>query len=641
MSYVEIDVTQYGGLEPRTFTYQAADQVAVGQLVLVQFGRQQSLGVVRRVDVRPAQHLRNKLRPIKERIAVPPLPLATLELADWMKRYYVASSHQVWTTILPSGLQAKRRHKSKETIITPPHTPITLSDDQQRALTSIQASSQPVILQGVTGSGKTHIYEELVRQALKSGKSALLLVPEIFLTRQLHKRLEQQFPDEIIASHSELTAAARRNIWIDALTNTAPKLFVGPRSILFLPLKKLGLIIIDETHDTSYKQENAPRYIARDVAARLAQLTTTKLILASATPDITSLWLAEQDKLNLVSLKDRHGKQSLPSIRLIDTKQLHQPLAPESIAAIADRLKRGEQILILHNKRGSARRLSCEACGETVICPRCDSTLIFHADIGKLRCHTCDFQQFPPAQCPSCKEPQLHFHGFGTKQLEVELKERFPQARLARIDRDESQTSSLGDTLLASERGEVDILLGTQMIAKGLNIEGITLAIIIGADELVNGSDFASREHGLALIMQAAGRAGRADQPGEVLIQTRRPDDQLFDAIRNHDWTTVYKAELIRRKQFRYPPFCYLAKIHFIASSLNSAQKRAQAWLSETALPNNVEAIGPAIPNHYRTAGTRYHCQVILKAGRRSDLTELLQHVPPNTLIDIDPISLF
>lgn len=641
MNFAEIDVTQYGGLEPRTFTYQIPNKVSIGQLVKVPFGRQQSLGVVRKTDVRPTHNLRNKLRSIEEVIAVPPLPMATVELADWMKRYYVASSHQVWTTILPSGLRAKRRQTTREVTNATLHKPITLSDTQQHALAAIQASTQPVILQGVTGSGKTHIYEELVRQTLKSGKSALLLVPEIFLTRQLHKRLEQQFPGEIIASHSELTAAARRNIWLDALSDETPKLFVGPRSILFLPLKKLGLIIIDETHDTSYKQENAPRYIARDVAARLAQLTSAQLILASATPDLTSLWLAEQGRLKLVSLADRHGKQALPSIRLIDTKRLHQPLAPESITAIADRLKREEQILILHNKRGSARRLSCEACGETVICPRCDSTLIFHADIGKMRCHTCDFQQFPPAQCPTCNEPELHFHGFGTKQLEVELKERFPQARLARIDRDESQTNSLGETLLASERGEVDILLGTQMIAKGLDIEGITLAIIIGADELVNGSDFASREHGLALIMQAAGRAGRADQPGEVLIQTRRPDDQLFDAIRDHDWTAVYTAELTRRKQFRYPPFCYLAKIHFIASSLSSAQKRAQSWLAETTLPRNVEAIGPAIPNHYRTAGTRYHCQVILKSGRRSDLTLLLQHVPPNTLIDIDPISLF
>ncbi len=641
--YYEVDVGAYAQLTPRTFTYAHTSEqmVSPGQLVRVSFGRQKSLGVVLS-ESQPPQSIKIAIKPIDIVLEGLILPPHLLETAGWLKDYYAASSHAVWSTLLPSGLTAKRRQL---TSTAPKQQPtnnhnVTLSKVQDDTFTRIVAARKPVLLSGVTGSGKTHIYEKLIQHLLSQDKSVLYMSPEIFLTQQLAKRLSRLFSQDMVLTHSGLTATQRRNIWLDCLKNTEPKLYLGPRSSLFLPIQNLGLIIVDEAHDTSYKQENAPRYQAREVAAKIAQLTQSRLVFGSATHDIVTTRLAQLGRLESVRLEKRHNNQSLPSVQTVDMKGIYAPLSPQLIAGLRQRLERGEQALLLHNRRGSARRLSCEDCGTTLGCPSCDTSLVFHADEGRLRCHICNYRQFPPSLCPACSGGNLRYHGFGTKQLVEEVQKYFPQAKLARIDRDEVSKISLENILSRAESGDIDILIGTQMIAKGLDFPRVTLVGIVAGDELLFGDDYQSRERGVSLIMQAAGRAGRGALTGAVIIQTKQPDSPLWKNILSHDWRAFTAEELRRRQDFNYPPYQYLARINFFATTPEKALLSAEHWLQKTSLPAGITTLGPATPNHARTRHG-YSAHIICKTSHRKKLTQLATLLPRDTSYDIDPISIF
>lgn len=638
--FYEIDVVAYAQIAPRTFTYSSVEPLKAGQLVQVPFGRRSSIGVVT-AETAPPKELHSKIKGIASNLEQVTIPKQLLDLAEWIKYYYAASSHAVWGAILPSGLSAKRRASNIKELA--PHTSnqpqITLSPAQETVFQTILTTSKPILLQGVTGSGKTHVYEKLIEHFLHQNRSVLYLSPEIFLTQQLGKRLDRLFHDSMVVSHSGLTAIQRRNIWLDCLNSTTAKLYLGPRSSLFLPIHNLGLIIVDEAHDTSYKQENAPRYQAREVAAKLAQITGAQLAFGSATHDIVTMRLAQLDRLESTHLKERHQKRELPSVQTVDMRGIYSPLSPELIRSLQARLERSEQALLLHNKRGSARRLTCEDCGSTQSCPHCDTSLVFHADEARLRCHMCNFAQFPPSICPVCGSSNLHYHGFGTKQLVEEVRKHFPQAKLARIDRDEAHKGSLQEMLADAESGDTDILIGTQMIAKGLDFPRVTLVGIVAGDELLFGDDFQSRERGVGLVMQAAGRAGRGDIAGEVIIQTRQPENPQWLPILSHDWQGFAEDELSRRKQFHYPPYQYLARINFFGKTSDIAFNKAEDWLKEVK-SEGIAFLGPAIPNHART-GQGYIAHIICKTSHRSKLTELASKLPRDTSYDIDPISIF
>lgn len=642
--FYEVDVTAYAQLAPRTFTYSYESPIylAPGQIVQVPFGRRTSLGIITSIS-QPSAQLKPKIKPIESVIDNVILPDYLLAIASWLKEYYAATSHAVWSAILPSGITVKKRKSHPNPNPTPARTPLdpktSLSTKQEIIFQSILTATKPILLSGVTGSGKTHIYEKLIAYHLDQNKSVLYLSPEIFLTQQLEKRLSRLFHGTMTLSHSGLTAAQRRNIWLDCLTSVEGRLYLGPRSSLFLPLHNLGLIIIDEAHDTSYKQESTPRYQAREVAAKLSQITGAQLVLGSATHDIVTTRLAQLGRLEIAELYQRHQQRELPTIQTIDMKGVFTPLSPELIAAINRRLECGQQSLLLHNRRGSARRLTCEDCGSTQICPRCDTSLVFHADEARLRCHACNYSQFPPSICPICGSSNLHYHGFGTKQLAQEVQQRFPNARLARIDRDEANKGSLKDILSDAESGTIDILIGTQMIAKGLNFPQVTLVGIVAGDELLFGDDYQSRERGVALIMQAAGRAGRGDIPGEVLIQTRQPQSLQWSPILSHDWHSFVHDELTRRQKFHYPPYQYLARINFLDNTPDKALKRASTWLQDIHAPR-VTFLGPATPNHARS-NLKCTAHIICKTSYRKDLTQLASHLPRDANIDIDPISIF
>lgn len=629
----------YARLDAQCFDYLIPDELhlVVGSLVEIPFGRKVSLGVVRKLHSRPAVN-KSRIKPISRLVLPTPLPDPLLELADWLKTYYACSSHAVWSTLLPSGLQAKPRLVPSEQTPSEVSAPtITLSPEQLKATESIWQSGTPSLLEGVTGSGKTHIYEALIRRTLDAGQSVIFLSPEIFLSNQLQERLTQYFSPVLTATDSHLTAAARRNIWLATLNSTEPRLYMGPRSALFLPIRNLGLIIIDEIHDASYKQEQAPRYNARDVAAELAQLHSARLVMGSATPDLFLHWLATQKRIQRVVLDERYGQAMLPSVSLVDMHAVKGVVSPELKQAIRDRLQAGEQTLLLHNRRGTARRLSCGDCGNHLRCPNCDVALVFHGDTGRLHCHLCGLKTFPPATCPTCQSGDLHYRGFGTKFLEEEIQRSFPDAKIGRIDRDESLKDTLNQTLSAAQSGELNILIGTQMIAKGLDLANVTLVGIVAADDLTSGTDFQSRERAVALMMQAAGRAGRADKPGEVLIQARQLDNPIFDTIQTHDWRKFADDELVARKQFHYPPYRYLARLTFQRRSTAAAEKAASDWMQNHQQPG-LELLGPATPSIGKQAGKPLS-QVILKTRQRSQLLAAAQDLPRDSTYDIDPIS--
>lgn len=638
--YAQVEVTSYARLERRVFDYLVPPEISlsVGSLVEVPFGKSPSLGVVIQLS-NTSSVPASRLKPITRQILDVPLPSHLLTLSDWLKQYYASSSHNVWSSLLPSGLRAKPRVPK---LVEIPKTKLEpakdLTQDQTKAEATIWSAKQPVLLEGITGSGKTHIYEALIRRTFAAGQSVLFLSPEIFLTNQLRERLEKSFANQITTTHSQLTAAARRNIWLEALHRKEPWLYLGPRSALFLPIHKLGLIIVDEAHDTSYKQEQAPRYNTRDVAAELAKLTESKLVFGTATPDLFMHWLVDQKRITRVSLTERFGQAQLPSVQLIDMHGLQGPFSPELMTALKARLARGEQSLLLHNRRGTARKLSCDDCGSFVRCPHCDVALVFHADTGRLHCHICGRTSFPPATCPTCHSRELHFRGFGTKFLETELRRLLPSARIGRIDRDERSSKRMSEKLSGAQDGSLDILIGTQMIAKGLDLANITLVGIVAADDLSTGSDFQSRERAVSLMMQAAGRAGRAQKPGEVLIQTRQLDNPIFRDIQTHDWRQFATEELDRRRQFHYPPFRYLARITVRRSSLDSAEAAATSWMEQASNLRGVELLGPSLP-FVSKQGEHHLVQVIAKSTRRTHLLALAPTLPADSTLDIDPIS--
>lgn len=644
---VQVETTVFPHRPPKWFDYMPPDTddshlpLQIGQIVEVPFGRQQSTGIIRALDIistTPA----GKLKTIDRVLQAQPLPSHLLSLADWVGRYYQANPRAVWQTILPSGLTAKARPR-KTTL--QPLTPRVraasqLNAEQSKLLQAIlDDPSKPHLIHGITGSGKTQIYEALIDETLAAGASALVLAPEIILTRHLAERLRQRFGARLVVAHSGMTQAQRRNIWIDCLHSTEPKLYLGPRSTLFLPFHKLGLIVVDEEHDSSYKQEQSPRYQTTHVAAQLHRLTGAMLVFGSATPSLTTLALAHHGNVGLLRMHERYGEAQLPDIDLVEHRYRDGIFSKSLIQALIQTITHGNQAIILLNRRGSARRLSCDDCGESIRCTHCDTPLVLHADIGRLRCHVCGRDSFPPTACPACKSAEIHYHGIGSKRAVEELERLLPRAKVGRLDRDiESQEAAR--TIEAMQEGSIDILLGTQMIAKGLDFPNVTLVGILNTDDLIAGNDWMSAERAVSLIMQAAGRAGRAKQAGRVIIQTHRPERPVFAYVKKHDWDGFASEELKQRQKFGYPPYRWLLRLSIRQTHSATAEKKAMELASSILAGDpkqaRYEVLGPAAPLLART-GKWFVMQLIIKAHLRKDLVELASRLDSDWTIDLDP----
>ena len=586
---------------PRLFDYRVpADETLtqddIGRRVQVPFGQRCRIGVIVTLDdcsdVAPEQ-LRALDAVLRD---LPALPADWFRLAEFCAGYYQAPLGEVMLASLPAGLRRvappKARAVKASAPLPRPTPPPALTSGQQAVLARIEADGpgfHAYLLHGVTGSGKTEIYLRLVERALTNGRSALLLVPEINLTPQLEARVAARFPEaRLVSLHSELTEAARTRHWKAGFDGSA-RIVLGTRLAVFTPMPDLGLIIVDEEHDASFKQQDGMRYSARDVAVFRARERNIPIVLGSATPSLES-WANATDprtpaRYTLLSLQERAvASARLPAVQRIDTRveKLQDGFSGALLQGIEKRLGRGEQSLVFLNRRGFAPVLACAHCGWVSRCPRCAANLVLHLADGRLRCHHCGFEARVPKGCPTCGNQDLQPFGRGTQRLEAVLAERFPQARILRVDRDSAKSRKQWEALLEQiHAGAADILVGTQMLAKGHDFPKLTLVGVLGADAALFAADWRAPERLFAQLMQVAGRAGRADLPGEVLVQTQFPEHPLYAALVRHDFPAFAVAQLREREQAGFPPYAYQAMLRAEAPQMADAIAflvTARAW---------------------------------------------------------------
>ncbi|MGH8065624.1 MAG: primosomal protein N' [Candidatus Entotheonellia bacterium] len=543
---------------------------------------------------------------------------------------------------------------------------VTLTSAQGNALEHIQKllplhEFAPVLLHGVTGSGKTEVYMRAMAAALSQGKQVIYLVPEIALTPQLLTRLHARFGQDVAVLHSRLTRGERLDEWLRIHRQQA-SIAIGPRSAIFAPLQRLGLIIVDEEHDPSYKQEEAPRYLARDVAIMRAKLCQALVVLGSATPSLESFANAQQQRYRYLQLPDRVRTKDLPEVVLVDLRReenragagevLSHPLRK----AITGHLARGEQTLLFLNRRGYATFVQCHDCGHICQCPRCSVALTFHIDDRTLKCHYCQFTTSPPETCPACHGTRVEYFGTGTQKVEREVRRIFPQARVARMDRDATGgRHAYQDILTRLARGEIDILIGTQMITKGHDFPRITLVGVVSADVTLGLPDFRAAERTFQLLTQVAGRAGRGEVPGEVIVQTFAPQHYAIQHAQAHDFHGFYAEEIAYRKRLDYPPAVRLAAIRFDARDPQAVEQYCQAFVTllrpYVRDAEGVTLLGPA-PAALAKLNNRYRWHLLLKAPTARRLHDVIEdglnalkqaaiaRSGVRLMVDVDPVNL-
>ena len=505
---------------------------------------------------------------------------------------------------------------------------IILSPLQQAAFDQIEdlfEEKNVVLLHGITGSGKTEIYIELIKKAISEGKQCLYLLPEIGLTTQITERLAKVFGEQLLVYHSRLRDAERVETW-NKVRSGVP-LVLGVRSSLFLPFNKLDLVIIDEEHDASYKQyDPAPRYNGRDLGIYLGTLHQAKTILGSATPSLESYHNVQQGKYGLTHLQERYSKVELPSVEIIDLGAARKKKAMKSffsealITALEETLSKGQQAILFKNRRGFAPTMVCNICDWRKLCKNCDVSLTYHKFNHSLRCHYCGAQEALPVSCPACGSQDLEIKGFGTEKIEDELKVFLPDASIGRMDLDTVKgKNGFANIIHSFATGQIDILVGTQMVTKGLDFENVGLVGVLSADQLLYYPDFRAAERAFQMMTQVSGRAGRRDRVGRVLIQTYQPDHQIIEEVVNNDYPAFFRRELQERLDFHYPPFFRLIKVtlkHRDPNLLNEAAKQFIAPLKQQ-LGNRVH--GPAIPGIARIRN-QFILDILIKLERKNDL---------------------
>ena len=636
--------------------------------------RKQVNGIVLREHTEPIpEELQTKIRPITQVLeAAPAVSPEQLQLWQWMSDYYMCTLGEVMSAALPSGLDdrltnpPKRARKS----IAPYSGPIEplhpLTPAQQKSIDGIEAfyasGKNITLLHGVTSSGKTDIYIHLIQAQLQQGKNVLYLVPEIALTTQLTTRLQIIFSDQLIVYHSRLTDAEREQKYKQITGNPSPVtrnfVVLGPRSAIFLPLTNIGLIIVDEEHEPSYKQaEPAPRYHARAAAIMLGRIHGANVLLGSATPSMESYYLAQKGVYGLVTLSERYGGVELPDIRLIDLKrqyerkEMYDHFSDPLVERIREVLAEHKQVILFQNRRGYAPQIQCTKCGQPPRCVQCDVPMTYHKSANELRCHYCGYRMPVPQACPQCGG-ELKTIGFGTERIEDEIAQLFPEARVLRMDLDTTRNrSAYQDIINAFSRHECDILVGTQMVTKGLHFDDVRLVAVLNADPLFNQPDFRAYERAFQMLEQVAGRAGRKGQKGEVWIQTFSPDNTVLQFVKSHDYEALFRQQIHERQLFGYPPFHRVIRLqlrHHDAAKLEATTSQLQSYLQRVFANRVSSVIVPSVERvqayHIRELTLRIEAAAnIAEAKRRlREAIEQISSIPSNKntriIIDIDPI---
>jgi primosomal protein N' (replication factor Y) len=634
--------SRYHGKE--ALTYGSEKRLGRGRIVRVELQKQKVLGVVAGTAGKP----RFKTKAVTEALDLPALPAHLLKLAEWMAAYYPAPLGLIAQQLLPADFPAKLPESGPADSPAKPDLSSLppLTREQQAALKAMQERNT-YLLHGVTGSGKTRLYIELAAKTVKGGGSAIILTPEISLTSQLAARFREVFGRRVVVMHSKQTPADRRNTWLDILRTEGPSVVIGPRSALFSPVKDPGLIVLDEAHEAAYKQEQAPQYQAGRVAAYLAGAARATLVLGSATPSVSDYYLAEQKGRPIIRLtglarEHRHGDTEVSIVDRKDHSLFSRSsyLSLELIKAVEKALAKGEQSLLYLNRRGTARLVLCENCGWQAACPHCDVPLTYHGDRHELRCHSCNYHAKVPAGCPECGRPDIIFKTAGTKAIADEVKRIWPQAKVARFDTDNPRAERFEQQYEAVAKGDVDILVGTQMLAKGLDLPRLSTLGVLLADTSLYMPDFSAEERTYQLISQVLGRIGRGHVAGRAVIQSYHPDHLVIKAAVKGDYEGFYKTELASRKQFVFPPFCYLLKLTVRRASIDAARTAAESLKSDVEGSGaRVRIEGPA-PSFYERLQGKYQWQLVVKSRQRSELLKIIEDLPSGWSYDIDPLDL-
>ena len=642
------EVSPYGivGKDFLVLTYSSLESLLPGAVVEIPVGKRKFVGVVLREIRKPKFECRLILRVLADH----PLPTALLSLHKWLSEYYTTHPSTVWQTMLPSGLNKNRRPKTadsnfRQTEIS--KTNLTFTTDQQNAITELlQMKHGTALLHGITGSGKTEVYKALALESASKGKSSIILVPEISLTAQLVAEFKKDF-DHVIVTHSKQTEAERHTTWLEALNADEPVIVIGPRSALFLPVRNLGFIAIDECHEPSYKQEKAPRYSALRAASVLASKTGARLVLGSATPLIADYFTAKKLSRPIIEMNQLARKNATkPKTEIVDmtapnSRKKNYIFSKQLLDSMEKALANGKQILLFHNRRGTAPTTLCESCGWTAFCPRCFIPLTLHADKHQLKCHICGHNETPQTACPDCHEANIIHKGLGTKMIEAEVNKLFPNANTKRFDGDNLAGEGVHDLYDDLKSGKVDIIIGTQTIAKGLDLPNLALVGIPQADAGLMLPDFSSNERTFQLIAQACGRVGRSKDPTEVIIQTYQPNHPSVIYGSTQNYPDFYKYEIANRAKGHFPPYSHLLKLTNSYKTEKSAIQNAKKLASQ--LPNDnpqIQILGPT-PAFYERQRDNWRWQIVVRATNRADLVKISKEVPlAHWQVELDPTSL-
>ena len=512
------------------------------------------------------------------------------------------------------------------------------------AVNELFATKKVVLLQGVTSSGKTEIYIHLIQQALDRGEQVLYLLPEIALTVQITSRLKKVFGNRLGIYHSKYSDAERVEMWNKQLSNAPYEVILGARSAVFLPFQKLGLVIVDEEHETSFKQQDpAPRYHARSAAIVLASMYQAKTLLGTATPSLESYYNAQQGKYGLVTLTTRFKGIQLPQIEVVDTKDLQRrkmmtgPFSPRLLEAVRQALHDDRQVILFQNRRGFAPRIECKECGWVPKCANCDVTLTYHKNLNQLSCHYCGFTYSVPVKCPQCGSEKLVSRGYGTEKVEDQVRELFPEARVARMDLDTTHTRNAYERIIDDfSAGRTNILIGTQMISKGLDFDNVSVVGILDADAMLNYPDFRAYEHAFMMMSQVSGRAGRKGRQGLVILQTKSADLPVIDQVVRHDFKSFCTDLLDERSLFHYPPFYHLIYVYLkhtknevVETAALEMGSRLRLYFSDRILGPDKPAIARVKTMHIRKIVIKLEHGINLKRVR-----EVLRYVQKQMMQD-------
>jgi primosomal protein N' (replication factor Y) (superfamily II helicase) len=655
------------------FTYSVPDHLRedlkMGSVVEVSFGNKVVTGYVvgfsDKCDfdrIKPISNIIDKTLTIDPKM---------LELAKWISTYYYSSWGEAISAAIPSVVKKKHKREVKKIseeemsiigeelseYIDGSETHLTPNEEQQKALDSVMDSidsrkHKVFLLHGVTGSGKTEVYLQSIDHALSHGFSSIILVPEISLTPQTVARFKARFGERIAVLHSKLLGSKRISEW-RRINSGEAQIIIGPRSAIFAPVKNLGLIVVDEEHETSYKQEDVPRYNAKDVAIKRAEISSAVVILGSATPSLESFYAAKNGNITLIKLPERIDSRLMPAVDIVDmreemTRAKKVPIFSQKLREWIEKdIAEKKQVILFLNRRGFSTFINCKKCGYVIKCKRCSVSLTYHFDKKKLTCHHCSFTMTPPDICPECNSSYLKYWGLGTEKVESEAHRLFPGARIARMDTDSTQKRGDHDKVLSRFKdGHIDILIGTQMIAKGLDFPKVTLVGVVSADTALNIPDFRSGERTFDLLTQVAGRAGRGDLGGRVIIQSYTPQHYSIQAAKTHDYNTFYEKEILLRKELYLPPFCHMVNLTLRGRKeerVFNASQNLKSSIDDENMSKKIDILGPA-PSPISKMKGMYRWNIFLRAEKVEYMTAILKKVLSKNktsgiivTVDVDP----